>query len=525
MSEAVRNYSTGRTGYAAPSSRGGLIRLVLLGALIIGFSWLFWTTRDTYPVERLVPRDQTFHLQAEQLLSSRSKAASSPLWELGLLPEKYRAIPEWLGNDFGLPDWVLNNLVSDVCYVSGKDFKAFSDLLVVTRMSRVGCLIERYHRFMDGIEDEPAGGLHLRRMANSNTYYAVRGRTLVFSPSRDALIASLSQREESSVESLEDAISATGGDVQGRVSLHEEDPLGQYFERADFVLTFAPDSIAFACRGIVRSEWRSGLDALARGGRPSSIPDPGAGAVVAAGNFGAPLPEVYRAVDQVLGGAVGTYVRSHPAIAAIPAGDQAGWPLLAEGISNVLGASFAIRWMGFDHDGAVPLPVLELTLPSSGSGIPTLLAATPPLESGRMPVDGMPYRDAESGVVHVPIGWGGILEPAIEPISAGARIALHPAHLLAYPAEPPGEPLGSDGQFFMRVRPAEALTLIWEGGIPYADAGLIHGHTLDSFEAAMAAAIGGVQQVEEARLTANYDSGALSIEIVIDIGAPPVEPE
>lgn len=525
MSETVRSYSnTGRTGFDAPPSRGGWIRRIALAALAAGLVWMFWTTRDTYPIERLVPRDQTFHLQAEHLLSSRMKAASSPLWSLGLLPDRYKTIPGWLGNDFGLPDWVLNNLVSDVCYVSGKDFNGFTDLLVVTRMSRIGCLIERYHRFVDVIEDEFAGGLRLRRMANTNTYYAVRGRTLIFSPSREALIASLSQRETESVESLEDAVSATGGDVQGRIVLPEADPLGQYFERADFVLTFSPNSVNFACRGLVRPAWRDSLDALTRGAGRGGLATPSDGAIVLAGDFGAPIPDVYRLVDEISAGGLSAYVQAMPLLKQVPPGDSVLWSSFAEAMLKDMGASFALRWTGFDVDGAVPLPLLELVLNADNAGIQALLSATPVLEPGREAEAGVPYRDSETEIVHCPIGWGGIVEPALEPTPNGVRVALHPAHLRAIPRDAgTARAQGESGQLFMRVRPAEALELFREGARPYARAGFLHGQTEESFLEAMDAARDGIQQVAEARLTANYDDGALSIEVVIDLGGAPPE--
>jgi len=527
MSEAVRSYSnSGRVGFDAPSSRGGWLRRIILVFLAIGLIWMYWTTRDTYPIERLVPRDQTFHLQAEHLLSSRLKAASSPLWNLGLLPEQYKTIPGWLGNDFGQPDWVLNNLVSDVCYVSGKDFNTFSDLLVVTRMSRIGCLIERYHRFVDVIEDEYAGGLQLRRMANTDTYYAVRGRTLVFSPSREALIAALSQRKEDSVESLEDAVSATGGDVQGRIVLPETDPLGKYFERADFVLTFSPSSIAFACRGKVRTAWRDALDALTTGAGSRGLVVPNEGAFVLAGDFGAPMPDVYRLLDEISTGSLSAYVQALPVLKHVPPAESALWSSLAEAILQDMGASFALRWTGFDVDGAVPLPLLELILKSSNAGIQDILLATPVLAAGERPAAGLPYRDPDTATVHCPIGWGGIVEPVVESSGTGLRIALHPEHLNALGPITRGTNSSQEtGQLFLRIRPTEALALIREGGLPYARAGLLRGQTEESFLAVMNSARDGIQQFEEARLTASYEAGALSIEAVIDLGGAPVEEE
>lgn len=518
MSDAVRNYTTlGRGSYSASSSGRGWIRRLLVVVLLCGFIWLYWTTRDTYPIERLVPREQTFHLQAEHLLASRMKAADSPLWNLGLIPEEYKSIPGWLGNDFGLPDWVLNNLVSDVCHVSGTDFSAFSDLLVVTRMSRIGCLIERYHRFVDGIEDEYAGGLQLRRMVDTDMYYAVRGRTLVFSPSREALIGCLSQRDEDAIESLENVVAASGGDVQGKVVLPEDNSFGQYFERADFALTFAPSSITFACRGEVRPDWRGPLERLTRSSSGNGAKVPADGSVVVAGDFGAPLPEVWRVVDEISNGALGAFVGESPLLQRIPA-DNASWIQFADDFAGSLGTSFYLRWAGFDLDGVVPLPEMELAFAPDRGALRAVLEAIPGIQNGGAPEDGVPYRDPETGVVHCPIGWGGIVEPVIAPTPDGVRATLHPSHLapIATAGGAVERPVDA-GQFYVRVRPAEALELLRDGGALYAEAGLIQGHTPESFQEAMTAALEGIQQVFEARLSARYEEGALFLELVIDL--------
>lgn len=519
MSDAVRSYtSSGGLGYAGRTSRGKTFRrllYLLIGAALV---WIYWTTRDTHPVEGLVPRDQVYHLRAGNLLESREKAARSLFWQLDILPDEYQAIPEWLGNNFGLPDWVLNNLVSDDCYVSGKDFHDFTDMLVVTRMSRIGCLLERYHRFVDAIEDEYAGGLQLRRMADAEAYYAVRGRTLVFSPSRDALIAALTLREGDTATQLEETISASGGDVQGQIVLPQDDPVGKFIERADFVLSFRPDSIQLSCQNLVRKDWRTAMDDLAAGGPPPQLHIPEAGSVVLAGDFNASLPLVWNTADTLSGGALTQFSASLPLIRGEASAEEAPWRALASGARDGLGSAFAVRWTGFDRHGIVPLPEVELYLETRGGDVAPMLEAIPALEPGQSPVDGTPYRNPDAGSAHFPLGWGGVLEPAVEPVSGGIRLALHPAHLENLPSRNPGTNGGDvRANLYVRIRPVEALELIRTGGVPIAGAGLLGDHTPESFDTRMSELVQGSREVNEVRVESTYDSGALSLDITIDL--------
>ena len=56
MSDVIRSYSSsGRGTYEAAPMRGRWFRRLLAAVIFAGAIWLYWTTRDTYPIERLVP--------------------------------------------------------------------------------------------------------------------------------------------------------------------------------------------------------------------------------------------------------------------------------------------------------------------------------------------------------------------------------------------------------------------------------------------------------------------------------------
>lgn len=512
MSETIRSYSSGGAAvYGAPGSRGRTLRRLLLLILAAGALWFFWTTRDTWPAEELVPGEQTYRIQAARLLASRQDAAGSSLWRLGILPERYHAVPELLGNNFGLPDWVLNNLVSGTCYISGMDAAAFSDVLVVTRMSRIGCLIERYHRYFGGPEVDYAGGLELRRMADSGVYYAVRGRTLVFSPARDALIAALTlPRDQSLAQREEDGSSATG-DLHGTVTPLESDPLGAYIERANFALAFAPGLVRFHAEARMRAAWRAPLDAIGSGGSGGPLSAPSNGGVVVVGDLGAPLPAVWGAVDEMTDGWLSARAADWPVIGLDGVGVADPF---REIVRDALGSGFTLRWTGVDVDGVVPLPELDLRFETRG-GSATWLDAIPSRGPDATPPADAPYRDADRDVVHWPQGWGSVLEPALVAAPGGVRVALHAAHLEHIPADGPSVEVSSD--LYIRIRPAEALALIQEAGMLYAESGLVRGHTLESFQTMMDGLMAGTREVSEVRIAATQRDGVVRLDVEIEL--------
>jgi hypothetical protein len=420
---------------------------------------------------------------------------------------------------------VLNNLVSDVCYVSGTDLNKFSDLLVVTRMSRIGCLLERYYGIADNMEDEYAGGLELHRMGDLGAYYAVRGRTLVFSPSREALIKALTLHEEDGVKALEETVAPMAGDLQGRIAFTEEEALGKYFVQSDFGLRFDTDAITFSSRSTVSPAWKAQLDQLVAGRRSGDLMVPVQGSLVLAGDLNLPLPQVWTSVDTMVDGALTESWNGLP-WASGPGVAGTAWATMLEGMKAGIGSAFSLRWSGFDYNGIVPLPEAELFLETRPGFSPKLAEAVPALPVGQAPTDFVPYRITESGVVRCPMGWGSVLEPTLSATESGLRITLHPQHMEhALAMDNTREAAPGDGDLYLRMRPVELLELLREGGMPYAHAGLLRGHTPETFDAAMLQALAGSRQISEVRVSAGYDDGAINLEAVVLLAAEPLPEE
>lgn len=514
MSDAVRSYSPRRGNVYSGTRRGGCGVWFILLLILGGGIWAFWTTRDTHPVERVIPANQTYHVQVRDLLSTRHEIAESPIWGTGIVPDNYADIPTWIGNSFGYPDWVLNNLVSDVCYVSGTDLVTFDDLLVVTRMSRIGCLLERGHRFLEGIEDEYAGGLALRKLSGVDFYYAVRGRTLVFSPSRDAIIRALTLRESDAIESLETVGFDVSGDLRGRILFSADEPLGAFFQRADCQLDVTPSSITFSTASVLKPDWRAPLDALQMPAPSTAMDIPAGGGAVVAGEFGVPLAQVWRAIDGIAGGALNAGVGQFGLLDQLTAPEREAALEVLTAWADGLGTGFALRTAGFDGRGMAPMPVLALMLtPEPGllEGVTTLAGGS---DASAIPEPGIPYRVEDSEILRFPLGWGAIVEPGAYRDGTRLFAVAHPEHIgmlqdgdntLAQPTSP--------AHLYGRLRPHELVTLYQECATFYAENGLLRDQGPETIAAQAAELEAIAARVAEVRVLAGYENGAITIDL------------
>ncbi len=519
MSDAIRSYrSSRRTYYEGPTRSGGVIRWIVLLFFVVGCLWLVWTTRDSCPVERVIPKNQSFHFQVRDLLSTRQEIARSPLWDTGLVPENYAEIPTWIANSFGYPDWILNNLVSDVCYVSGTDLMTFSDLIVVTRMSRIGCLLERYHRFLDAIEDEHAGGLALRKLSGVDFYYAVRGRTIVFSPSRDAIIQALTLRESDAITSLETAGMDVSDDLQGRMAFSPNEPLGRFFERSDCRLDFSPTSITFSSRSVLKPDWRAPLDALGLSQSPGELFVPVDGGVVLAGEFGVPLTEVWPALDEMTAGALNDYVSRWGALDRLSASEREAFQAAFALLSSALGTSFSLRTAGFDLDGMAPMPIFDLSLQPTADVVNAVFNAASGSVRGTLPKNGVPYIFEEDGIVRLSLGWGNVIEPSAFWDGLLFRATLHPEHAAVLrETDNVMVPASGRGHLFFRLRLGEVMDTMGEGLLLYAENGMILGQTVDTLNASFSEVGAIARRVPEISVMINYLDGELSVELRLEL--------
>jgi antitoxin (DNA-binding transcriptional repressor) of toxin-antitoxin stability system len=126
----VRRYTSRR------ERRRAMRNLILLITAVAG-GWFFWVTRDNWPVARLVPKDPAFQICAMDLLMNRKEIAASRVWDLAPPNTGVKEARTALSGNFGLPEWMINNLMNGLGLISGADLRDPESAIFVTRISRI----------------------------------------------------------------------------------------------------------------------------------------------------------------------------------------------------------------------------------------------------------------------------------------------------------------------------------------------------------------------------------------------------
>ena len=121
----------------------------------------FVVSRDTHPAHEFIAVDQGIQFIARDAMKNRDRVAQAPLWASVPGATLLNPIRELLENDFGFPEWMLRNFVGGDVIVTGNDMDRMSDLLFITKMTTVGCVIQRMNRLHPGVIGDWAGGHHL----------------------------------------------------------------------------------------------------------------------------------------------------------------------------------------------------------------------------------------------------------------------------------------------------------------------------------------------------------------------------
>lgn len=523
MSEIPRTYIPGRPG-SGPRRRvrrrsvirrgGGITASVLLlVALLLGV-WALWTTRDTYSMAALIPDNQKYGIFFGRFLQERHTVADSPVWALAPADSLAAELPELLRNDFGLPEWAINHLVYGPCYVSGRDVTEFDDVLFVTKMSRIGCLTERFHGFY-GVESDHAGGLRLRYLPEMETYYAVRGRVLVVSPSRDAVIRAVTLEEETAMPEgdLERGLGESrGADIYGHFTLGEGDPAGDVFETVRVLLRFEEDGMRAALTGRLAAPWEARLAGVLGGATPAPLEVPPTGMLQLSANFGISVKDVLRGIAR----AVEMEARfdevwaawTNPTFEAAPGVG----PLIALAAEQA-GPGIRLTWQDTDLHEMVPMPIVAGTA-DARDGITQAFAALPSLPEAAAPWEAWPRFDAETGVAYVPMAGGPSLQPTAA--LAGDTVVFstsHPVAVTLLEEGVPTETVQEEGNLFVRIFPGPVVDAVTEVGMLLAENGMLAGHTPATFERQALAWKETATKVAEASGIAAHQNGEISMSL------------
>ena len=504
MSEALRTYSgrisKPKTKRRTHGPRLFRLRYLILVALIVVGAVAAWVTRDKQPIAGLMPAGRKYSLICTDLLNTRKRIAQSAVWQT--LPEDSRlaTLPRVLGQELRLPetlpgsvpDWVINNLFYENLYITGNDLDTFSDALVLTKMSRIGRLVEYLHVFLGGIERDWAGGLHLRRLPGQGIYYAVRGRVLVLSKSRTAIVRSLTLPPDQAV--TPDSLAATASEVgredaRGALALSPDDPLGAVFEHVRFALRIDAEEGQLKCRGRFRPEWRRQWGVLLDGVTPASLTAAPEGILSVSADFGKPVDEIWAGLGAIIAGALDPATADASSAeeqwrrwSQVEPGAEVGFRPFMTNLTGPLGPGFRLAWRGVDLNELVPVPRVVGSFDAPIGALDRFIEQLPSAPPDAPSWASYPRRDEESGRIWLPLFGGPSLQPTA--LARDTQILVSTSADLAEPfleEGTAGESLPDKGNLFVTAQPFLCVESIVEAGTLLAQQGALRGHSEESY--------------------------------------------
>jgi hypothetical protein len=521
MSDTVRTYSQSRSSNLPARRRRGhgcaAVPLALLLPLLIVLGlYIVWITRDSQPIERHLPRDYALHIELSDILGRRHEIAAAGIWHALPPSEAIPDIPALLASDLDLPPWVLNNILGSTCFISAPSLANANEFLFATKMHRVGVVIERVFRQFGEAQFDRAGGLHLRYLPTANFYYAVRGRALLVSPSRQTLIHALTLSPGDALAEHDLDLLALGlanQQVGGFIRFSDRDAVGDKIAELRFGVRFAPTESHARLEATLAQPWDDNLAPLLTGLAPTTLRAPMDGMLVISADFAQPIEQLWtgfgRAFDNPL------FSKAQWEQWATVSGDEP--PALAYTLTQLLGPAgpgFQLTWHGLDPYEILPMPHIILTARMPQANADQVLAAFPDPPADLPLYATFPRIDPQTRLVTLPM-FGG---PSIEPTAGFVRdtLVLSNSSILAQQVlaqPPPLEPLPLPGNLYFRIRPGECVDAIAEAGQQLVDIHALKGHTPESYRDTIAAWKQGVHDIEECSGLLSYQDGRLQAEL------------
>lgn len=530
MSQAVRTLAEADVyvrRYTSRRQRRRAVRNVVLVILLAIAGWFFWATRDNWPMARFVPKDPAFQLCATDLLLNRTEIAASRVWDLAPNQAQVADIRKAMAGNFGLPEWVINNLIYGLGLVSGADLATPQNSVFVTRISRIGCVLEKFRGFAKIIEDDPAGGLEIRHVVIADAYYAIRGRVLIASQSRDTLIHALTLHDNEALSEDEFAKvqqAAMGRNLLATLRPNGQDALGASFDRAEMTLALNRDTVQLDCKAIPRDTFAPALNAIFGSGKIPALPAPVQGVAELSLDFGRPFPEVWSGLllafpeNDALQSARKTF-----AGIAEGAGDKA--PLLDKALGS-LGTGFSLSITGVDPYEIVPMPqiIARLDAPHS-AGYNVLLRAGLPKAPVADESAMKPYFDDVAKFGLYPFAGGPSMHPSLgfkdDKILFASSAALMRDYLGGNTAVSTSD---GEGHALLRVRVAPATAMVFDILQEFAQDNFIRGYNAETFKALAD------EWKTRAALTGDltallaYTNGALQLRVTLEMAPEAAAP-
>lgn len=506
MSDVVRTYKrrTSSRGYgfrSGPRRRPWLWR-VLAAMILLSVIAAWWTTRDTRPIYNFVDREAEYQVTAPAYQAARLRVSNSPLW-MSLPPDnRWSAIPATLTDRFGMPEWLYRNLTPGALHAWGHDSEELSDLVLISRMSRVGTLVERAQRWLPGRGVEWAGGLNLRVHRPTGWHYSVRGRVLIASRSREALVDALTLAPERqwTREDLDRSIAAGAEDIRGVIHGDADAEWSSIRFAARIGIDEGLGQVEMRLRDSGRRRWADWLN----GGAPSVL--------------SAPL-DAPAALTANVDNSVANLWLSAGADSSEPLFSRAvwrGWRSGQEGESIAWAARLlessgpyaSVSWYGFDMEARQPAPLLR-----GRFGLDPRAADALTSELGEAAYDSEtwePLPHAVDGNIMLPLpDW------ADTPFALrfGEGEAAFETASPVFEFSPGGATWDETAHVLFRYSPGECAELWGEAAQYLADYDLLRGESAEDFARQRQERSMRLSRIEDARVAVTAEPERVSIKL------------
>lgn len=467
----------GAGGYTPASTRrrrgSPMLRLLFLIVIIGAGSWVYWITRDTVPPHALVPSDAPLTITISDPMGVKEAFASSSIWEASAIFDTRAAdVQRALAEPIPLPPWVLNHVLGHKLYGYTFDSIDPTHCVMLSKMTRVGVLLERGAiQFSDAITSDWAGGLKLRHVPEANLYYAVRGRMLVASGDRASLVRALTLRSTDTIGGAQYDANVAGANKGGIYFRIAEDDTIPWARDLDTVVRIDGKTVEAVSRGRMSAEWAHRLAPLMDRSKPLPLSHFDGDALSIALNVGKGAEEVVEGFSRAYDPESDN---SYWAEWARPTSSDEPWSFghfLAEILRDCEG-ELSLGWSDVNPDEIMPIPLVRLWAEGT-------------LDVGRFnPVSDEPHaavpQASEGGdSVTLPMPGGASFQPRAHLSDGGVLITN------VGDGVPSTRTRGEPGNLRIEIDPTRVATLVQQLGQPWADQGLLAGHTRGSFDALM----------------------------------------
>ena len=516
MSETPRIYSTSGAGFSlVRHRRSQRLRRGILIACAVALAYSFWISRDTHPIAEFVQADRALEIVIPRANAARHRLAESRIWDG--VPESWVAgWPNAMADTRGLPEWVVGNLVGSGAIAVADDITGWTDLVVASKMTRAGCVIERALRFMPSNSGEWAGGLQIRFWKAGALHYAVRGRTLLLSPSRDALVDALTVAKDRRLpaDSVRNALADAGAeDARGTYVFPEDSELGRVFSDIRFAVRLEAGEATVRFRATFRPDVAEDLAPAWGGSEPKALAPPFEAPITLSADLGTNVEETWHAVSDLIDA---------------PWLNTEQWELWREedperspaailtALLGSMGTGMRVAWLGTDLGEMAPTPILVGSLDGSQESVEAVLHSLPE-RSDEQRADADVYFDRQTHEVDAELMSGPSMHPRGRWYGDTLFFSTSQTEAAAFLEDGRHRTLAAPraANVFVAVDPLSAIEEIVEVGEGLARDGLLRDFAPEEFNEQSAIWIERAATLETAHLLASVNNKHIEAELYV----------